>query len=539
MRALLSVLVALSATLLAGCSVRYGGDLTDCTADADCQKLKPELVCDRTASLCVKKACAATSECAALSPALVCDDTHLCAAKACAAHADCAAFGDEYACSHGTCTNACAPAAFSAADAASNLKLAAVLPLSTKTGDENAAVRVRRWSIELGLKEVNEERGGIQVGSGAARKISVDFCDTFSDPALAARLAKHVVDSHAAILTAGTAESQQVLAVAKPKNVLVMSVSATANSLTVTDAGPVDNRRLFWRTAPRDEFQGIAIRDELLRHSDREGTPPRIGVAYENNDYGNGLAKVIGAKWPVSSVSNVPFDPGSPATAPLGDLNAASPAYVVFAAAAANSAVLLKQMQNQTNLKAGRIIPFFSDSSTNQTVVDQLVAQGVDTAVLQAAVGTIVWVPASEEFGTYRSNYGLLRSSPRGGSGYVSFDKEGTFGAQTYDAFYSLALAAGASLTSTRNPDGVLFSGSTLAAGLAQLNVSGGKEITLGSAGFATAMSAFGQGSSVNITGVSGGLDFDENGDVSGVYALCKFGGTPLAFSVGDCNPLP
>lgn len=523
--------------VLAGCSLRFSG-VSECAADADCAKVRADLVCDTAASVCVEKGCRASADCASAGGGLVCDPVRkVCAVKSCTSHEECAPFGDNYACRAGKCLDACFPATFSAPAGTRSVKLGAVLPLSADVrGSENAAVRVRRWSIELALKEVNEVHGGIQIGPVESRRLDLTFCDTASDPLLAGRLAQYLVaQGRIALLTAGTAETQQVLPVTRPKNVLVMSVSATANVLTVADGTLVDNGGLFFRTVPRDEYQAKAIVAELKRRA--SGTTQPIGVVHENDDYGNGLSRVLNDAWSTGRIIDVVFDPASAANLPLDDLDGTRPAYVMVAAKPSNTADVLRQFQTHANLASGRTVPLLTDASTNQTIVDQL---GDAAGALRGAIGTIIWVDTDgAAFQAYKTNYQFLRNSPKGGGGFAAFEKDGTFGPHAYDATYLLAYATGAAIAKVGEAGADQLTGQQLAQGISMLNHPESTPRLTGSTDFTTTLSDLANSRSVNLAGTSGTLDFDTNGDVPGSYGLCRFDGSPVAFDLKNCSPLP
>jgi branched-chain amino acid transport system substrate-binding protein len=528
LRLLMSCLLA-----LASCTLAYD-DLAECRADVDCKAQGAALRCDTAHGVCVEVACSLASDCAGLGAGFVCDPKRkLCEAQACKEHEDCAPYGTSLACRAGACVEACVPAAYSATQGAM-VRMGAVLPLSIDaSGAENGAVRVRRWSIELGLKELNEERGGIQVRSLEARKVGFTFCDSHSDARLAGRLAGVLAAEGAvAVMTAGTSETQQALATTKPRGAVVLSVSATADKLTVSgaDDAPVDNAGLFFRAASRDRFQARAI----LRLLAGEGAT-KVGVLHDNNDYGKGLAEPVVAGFPAGRAVAVAFDESSGAfsAAALAALAALAPTHVVVAARPANAAKGIAELKNQAGLKDVKLV--LSDAAANPAVLDQLAA---GASLLDGAVGVVGFVDTeAKEFGDYRTSYELLRRDARGGGGFEAYEREGTYGAQSYDGLY-LLVAASAHALARAEANGVV-DGLGLAAGLRAVNSRPGKAHRLGPGALVPMLSDLSAGNAVDVQGLTGTLDFDLQGDVAGRYARCVFGGTPVTFAPTPCEPIP
>lgn len=527
-----SIVLLLAVASFAGCTAVYD-DLRECQADLDCKPFGAALRCDTAHAVCVEVACSIASDCAGLGQGFVCDPKRkVCAAQTCQNHDDCTPYGASLACRAGACVEACFPATFSATQGTS-VKLGAVLPLSIDDqGNENGAVRVRRWSIELGLKEINEDRGGVQVRNLEARKVGFTFCDSHSDAKLAGRLAGALAaDGAMAMMTAGTTETQQAITAARPRGALVLSVSATADKLTVSgaDDAPVDNAGLFFRLAPRDRFQSRAIVKLLAA----EGAA-KVGVLHDNNDYGKGLAEPIVAAFPAGGAIAVAFDEGTGTfvSSSMAALAALAPSHVVVAAKPANAAKAIAELQKQAGLKGAKLV--LTDAAANPAVLDQL---GAGASLLEGAIGVVGFVDTqTQSFSDYRASYELLRRDGRGGGGFETYEREGTYGAQSYDGLYLLALASAHALARA-DGDGTV-SGLSIAAGLRAINTRPGKARTLGSSEFLAALSDLSAEIALDVQGLTGSLDFDFQGDVAGRYARCTFEGTPVTFAPTPCVPI-
>ncbi|MCK8484208.1 ABC transporter substrate-binding protein [Aliiroseovarius sp. S2029] len=133
-------------------------------------------------------------------------------------------------------------------------------------------------SAELAFDEVNAS--GLFLGDRRIEPIRGD--STCADAAAATAAAERLVgDGVAAIVGAACSGATGAIVsnVAVPNGVLTLSPSATSPGLS-----DIDDRGLFFRTAPSDARQG-----EVLAELTKARGIDRVAVTYTNNDYGQGL----------------------------------------------------------------------------------------------------------------------------------------------------------------------------------------------------------------------------------------------------------
>ncbi len=134
-------------------------------------------------------------------------------------------------------------------------------------------------SAGLALGEINAS--GLFLGGRQIEAIRGD--STCADAAAATAAAERLVgDGVTAILGAACsgATGAVVTNVAVPNGVLTLSPSATSPGLS-----EIDDRGLFFRTAPSDARQGEVLAELTMARGIDE-----VAVTYTNNDYGQGLA---------------------------------------------------------------------------------------------------------------------------------------------------------------------------------------------------------------------------------------------------------
>ncbi|TFL16368.1 ABC transporter substrate-binding protein [Jannaschia formosa] len=136
-------------------------------------------------------------------------------------------------------------------------------------------------AADVAIAEINAA-GGIL---GGREIVAVRADTTCSDTGAAVSAAERLVsgDNVHAILGAGCsgASSAVVSTVLSPRGVLAISPASTSPSLST-----IEDRGLFFRTAPSDARQG-----EVLAELTIERGIGSVAVTYTNNDYGAGLAQ--------------------------------------------------------------------------------------------------------------------------------------------------------------------------------------------------------------------------------------------------------
>lgn len=168
-------------------------------------------------------------------------------------------------------------ASASVAHAADSIKVGVILgftgPIESLTPDMAA-------SAELAFKEASDS--GMLLNGTIIEPIRAD--STCVDASAATAAAERLVTSDKVVAIMGADCSGVTTAVANsvavPNGVVLISPSATTPALS-----SIDDKDLFFRTAPSDARQGQVMADAVF-----EAGIKSIAVTYTNNDYGKGLS---------------------------------------------------------------------------------------------------------------------------------------------------------------------------------------------------------------------------------------------------------
>lgn len=149
------------------------------------------------------------------------------------------------------------------------------------TGPIESITPAMAAAAELAMQEASES--GQFLGGRTINAIRAD--STCVDAAAATAAAERLVtvDNVAAIVGADCsgASTAVVNNVAVPNGVTMISPSSTSPALTT-----IDDRGLFFRTAPSDARQGAVLAELLIERDINE-----VAITYTNNDYGRGLSE--------------------------------------------------------------------------------------------------------------------------------------------------------------------------------------------------------------------------------------------------------
>ncbi len=160
---------------------------------------------------------------------------------------------------------------------AADIKVGVILgftgPIESLTPDMGA-------SAELAFKEASDS--GMLLGGSKIVPVRAD--STCVDASAATAAAERLITSDKVVAIMGADCSGVTTAIANsaavPNGVVMVSPSATSPALST-----IEDKGLFFRTAPSDARQGQVLADAVV-----EGGIKEIAVTYTNNDYGKGLA---------------------------------------------------------------------------------------------------------------------------------------------------------------------------------------------------------------------------------------------------------
>ena len=292
-------------------------------------------------------------------------------------------------------------------------------------------------------------------------------------------------------------------------DVLVVSPSATAPSLTDIHG---DDDDLFWRTAPPDGGQGIAIAEDMRNEFDPAGithyrTAPveKLAILYQEGAYGEGLKDVVFEELDRLGGQSFlfPFNQGTLgsqvaqiATSGEGPfdevllISSDAVDYNGFLAAANNNAYFAD-------------LPlFFSDGGRTADIFPDVGDLGPNVR------GSVPSLPTGVVFQTFAADFTL--------AGYGDSNLH-SFVPHAYDAAM-LTIYAHAWATSNESR----VSGTELAAGFRRFSDGANTDID----DYTSAVSPLTSGNTIDVEGASGALDFKANGELPSTIEIWTLSGS-------------
>lgn len=360
------------------------------------------------------------------------------------------------------------------------LSMGALVPL---TGDLSPFGPPGRKAAELAVEQIRQAAQE----AGVDTQLTIDFADTETSPQAAVQAARQLIAGGATCI-AGPWASSETLAVAESvatrQRTPIVSPSSTDAAITDLDDGG-----FVYRTAPSDVLQARALADVV--EEELGGTDAVVSLAARNDAYGQGFIERFQQEWEDRGGTTrgpVLYDPEQPSyNSEAAQIASGNPdAYVIidfFETYAKVGAALVRT----GSFDAGRL--FTADGLAS----DELPGN-VPRASLVGARGTR---PGTPESGAVVERFGEIYTQAPG-PGRQSFD------AQNFDAAmlcYLAALAAGSS------------DGSDIAEAMQDVSGPPGDTYTFLELG--DAIRALSNGDDIDFDGVTGPLDFDDNGDPS------------------------
>lgn len=463
---------------------------------------------------------------AAAVPLTACSFTTASGFDECTQTSDC---GQGRVCSQNFCVAVNCTEVYGEADAGNAIVLGAAIPFTTPNGTADQSERTDFQAAVLALNEVNQ-RG---IGD---RPLALYACDTASDSDQLAGELDYLIQQKkvAAILTSGSSQTLDAVKKTAPAGVLVMTATSTSPEISAAPAtaslpggGTV---RMLWRTAPSDSIQGevIASAIETGGADYMPGGDPylagvtKVGILYTDDPYGQGLSEVVATRLDgVKTLDREQYPRGGDATAAVNALNAFDPDLTIAIGFPDDLVKILNQADGLANLSpASGHRWFFSDAAKDPALLAGL----TDPGQLEGALGS---TPAQGAGPAYQSFASRFQAA------YGTDPSSYSFTGHSYDAMYLLALGAAAAVGPP--PYSGEVSGATLADGLTRL--SSGTLYQLVPSDFTAASSALENGSTINVDGASGHLDFDPaTGEAPSPIELWRVSGTGFQ-TVGTVEP--
>ncbi|QDE66645.1 MULTISPECIES: ABC transporter substrate-binding protein [Myxococcus] len=400
------------------------------------------------------------------------------------------------------------------ASAANAIPLGAAVPLSTSDGPDESEVQALN-AIKLALDEINQ-REGVN-----GRPFVLHICDTRSEPNRAAEQAQWLIRERQVPMVFASS-SAQALAVAThtvTNGVLMITYSGTSPDIAAINDKIGTNAGLVWRTAPSDALQGRIIGDLLQGDILVNGAPlydsvSKVGISYVNDAYGQGLFGVTLGRIDSTqrTVTSAQYSRnGTDITSVVRHITTDQPDVEVLIGFSEDNARIINQTAT-----AGRNTQrwFFTDAGKDRGLFTAL---GANTGLVDGAYGTS---PAQARPDLV---YQLFAQRFRSANNQTD-PGQYSFTAHAYDAMYLVALGAAYAAGPDVNTP-LAITGARMADGLALVTPPEGTSapaFNLGTDGFAGARAAIRNGTVINVTGASGNLDFNSDGEAPSEYELFR-----------------
>ncbi len=341
----------------------------------------------------------------------------------------------------------------------------------------------------LAAKHINDQ-GGMLKGD----TFRLVLADSQCDPKAGVDAGQKVVNVEQVVAIVGAscsgATNGMVQSVTIPAGVVALSDSATAPSITDLQ----DNDTVF-RVAPSDAYQGTAIA-KLAWEAGFEN----VAMTYANDDYNAGIAAVFEKEFKRMGgkiTANQAHEPNKASyRSELSTLAAGKPEALAIFAYYGGSGITIIRNSLENNL-FGKF--FAADGMFDQSVIDQIGADNLR--------GNIQITQASSDTGdaSYKAFAEAYAKTGR--------DPAAPYAAHGYDATFMIALAIEKAGKTDRG---------AIAAALRSISKAPGDVIRPGE--WKKAKEAIAAGKDINYEGASGNVDFDDKGDVSGVFAVNRVG---------------
>lgn len=359
--------------------------------------------------------------------------------------------------------------------AAQNVKIGAIM---STTGPLQVFGEAGLRGIQLAIDQINEAGGVLD------QQVELVAADDATNPQVGVDAAQRIVNVDGVVGIVGALSSGVTIPIAT-------TVSATAGvpQISTASTSPVittlDDNGFLFRTTPHDALQGEVLADVVSQ----EGIE-KVAVVYVNNDYGKGLADAFAESYGGEVTASVAYEERQASY--RGELSRAAqgdPEALIMIAYPGDGIPMIRQA-----LEEGFFEKFVFTDGMKATEVAEAAGDALDGAFGTAPSGDPEAEAAKLFREMYEERYGELPPQP--------------FIDTAYDATMLMALAiekAGST------------EGTAIRDALHEVANPPGETILPGQ--FAKAKELLGAGQDVNYEGAGGSQDFDEVGDVPGIYS--------------------
>jgi ABC-type branched-subunit amino acid transport system substrate-binding protein len=374
-------------------------------------------------------------------------------------------------------TNGASPAQQNTADG--TLTIGTLLP---QTGSLAFLGPPEFAGVDLAIKEINEA-GGV-LGKDVA-KIDSDSGDTSTN--IASQSVDRLLSQNADVIIGAASSGVSKTVIDKITGAGVVQISPANTSPDFTD---YPDKGLYFRTAPSDVLQGRILGDLIIADGNAS-----VGILALQDAYGTGLAdnvakSIEGANGEV--VEKIIYDPkAAEFTAEVSQLKAADPQAIVVIGFDETAKIIQELAKQGIGPQDGKPL-YLVDGNTGNALGEQLPA-----GLLEGVKGTI---PGADTSGDFRQR--LLEVDPK--------LQDFSYAAESYDAAIIAALGAVAADSDA---------GKDIAEKLVEVTTGGEK-----CESFQDCKALAEAGTDFDYDGVSGPVEFDENGDPTeasvGIYTF-------------------
>lgn len=360
------------------------------------------------------------------------------------------------------------------------------------TGDLSVFGEPGQAAADLAVEQINQaaQQAGVQT------QVSVEHADTETTEQAAVQAARQLSGGGATCL-AGAWASANTLAVSNSVAIRQRTplISPASTSAEITE---LDDNGFVWRTAPSDNLQAQALADTI--EQELGGATGTISLAGRNDAYGQGFVESFQGAWTEKGgqvTGPVLYDPEQPSyNSEAGQIVADDP----------DAYVIIDFPETYTRMGAALVRTGEFDPAlmfTADGLASDEIPEGVPAESLQGARGTR---PGTPEEGNVVAAFDEAFTEAGG--------ERQTFDAQNFDAVmlcYLGALAAG-------SPEGA-----DIAEQLQAVSSPPGTKYNFTQ--LPQAIEALGNGEDIDFDGVTGPLDFDDNGDpTAATYEVYEYG---------------
>ena len=334
--------------------------------------------------------------------------------------------------------------------------------------------------VDLAIKEINEAGGVLDKD---VAKIDSDSGDTATN--IASQSVDRLLSQNVDVIVGAASSGVSKTVIDKITGAGVVQISPANTSPDFTD---YPDKGLYFRTAPSDVLQGRILGDQII-----EDGSATVGILALQDAYGTGLAEnveksITGSNGEV--VETIIYDPkAAEFTAEVSKLKGADPEAIVVIGFDESAKIIQELAKQGIGPQDGKKL-YLVDGNTGNALGEKLPA-----GLLKGVKGTVPGAAAGAEFQAR-----LKTVNPA--------LKDFSYSAESYDAVNVVALAAVVAKSDA---------GKDIAEQLVDVTTGGTKCKT-----FAECNELATAGTDFDYDGVSGPIEFDENGDPTeasvGVY---------------------